>query len=93
MDYQFMTKQEFQKLKVGDRVYIPSTFMGIKNPVMSTEVTNIDRYFNKVKVFCGGEKFHSYRRVFIQTNRPCPHSVGICKTPFPPMFGLPQVTL
>lgn len=54
-----MTKAEFDKLKVGNAVYLPDkqnkTFIG-------TEVTAIDRYFNKLDVLLG-KKFYSYKYI------------------------------
>jgi|WetSurMetagenome_2_1015567.scaffolds.fasta_scaffold343583_2 hypothetical protein len=54
-----MTKQQFDKLKVGDVVCL-------RNPVRDggftmTEVLEIDRFFRKVRVLLKNE-FQSYRR-------------------------------
>lgn len=45
-----MTKQEFDKLKVGDSVYM--YLSGRKDRIMGTEVISIDRIFGKIQAIC-----------------------------------------
>ena len=69
-----MTKQDFDKLKVGDRVILPGTrYRGIT----STEVLKIDRVFNKLMVLLGGNKFLSYKYIQLKTDNVCSCSVGL----------------
>lgn len=69
-----MSIEEFNNLKVGDRVQIPDKCS--KGQVISTEVLKIDRVFNKCIVILGGGKSLSYRRISINSKKRISCSVG-----------------
>lgn len=69
-----MTIQEFNNLKVGDVVYIRRT----RNcNAFGTEVTDIDRFFKKIKAICKSKPV-SYRYVS-KKSIPVNSFVGSCK--------------
>ena len=78
-----MTIQEFNNLKVGDRVSIPDKDR--KGQVISTEVLKIDRIFKKVEVLLGGNRFLSYRYVQKNSKKPWSCIVGSCN-PYKPVM-------
>lgn len=70
-----MTKEQFDKLKIGDRVYIPHFKPG---EVLSTEVLGIDRIFNRINVLCHSKTL-SYRYVAVETRKFVAFVVGTYK--------------
>jgi hypothetical protein len=68
-----MTKQQFDKLKVGDSVYLKNTYNEFWT---GTEVLKIDRIFSKVEVLLGRRPY-SYRYISVN-KRPASCFVGVC---------------
>jgi hypothetical protein len=73
-----MKIQEFNKLKVGDRCYLPNTWK--RGTFISTEVLKIDHLFNKVVVLLHSKPV-SYK--YISIKQPIigqvTSAVGTCK--------------
>jgi hypothetical protein len=71
-----MTLADFNKLKVGDGVYVTDR----SGRTMGSEVLKIDKLFKKISVLCkAGGRFVSYRSVARKTTRPVSCFVGTCK--------------
>lgn len=71
----FMTKQEFNNLKVGDRAFLRNKWEAYDT---QTEVLSIDRIFGKVVLLTKSRPL-SYRAVRIRSSRPVSSYVGTYK--------------
>lgn len=56
-----MTLEEFNNLEIGSEVYLPDTYR--EGKFMSTEVLEINKDDQTLKVLLGGDKFLSYQNV------------------------------
>lgn len=77
-----MTKKDFKNLKKGDTVYIPKAYSKDKKEFLTTQVIEIDRYFEKLQVILGKRKYsYKYVRKSLKKDQFSRHFCGMSTLP------------